>query len=350
MTDALKQEREAFEAWWDEDDDIPNDGPWNPDAPIQFAWSAWQARAALAAPQAGPVGEAVHAWRNLAHQFDAQRMAAMAHLQMMVADPAKHVNQARAFLAAAPQPAAPQAQQPYLYVYEYDSPFGLHREFYPREYNGMKPTRTVALYTAPQPAAPAQVGTVELLRNALEHAKNGLLWYQERYPEATDGSDDEAMEMIDTALAAAPQPAASQAWLATRLWNERETWMCPADIERLLAAPHPAPRPRSRAMLERDIEKHLVERVKQLGGEVRKVQWVGRRNAPDRLVMLPLAWDVDTPIVRSCWVELKNPDTIKTFPANAHERAQAREHERMRKMGQRVEVIGTIEQVERLLS
>ena len=51
MTDALKRELEEFEAWWNEDDDIPNDGPWNNDTPIQFAWAAWQARAALSAPQ-----------------------------------------------------------------------------------------------------------------------------------------------------------------------------------------------------------------------------------------------------------------------------------------------------------
>ena len=41
---------------------------------------------------------------------------------------------------------------PYLYVYEYDSPFGLNREFYPSGWNGQKPTRTVPLYTTPQPA------------------------------------------------------------------------------------------------------------------------------------------------------------------------------------------------------
>lgn len=104
-------------------------------------------------------------------------------------------------------------------------------------------------------------------------------------------------------------------------------------------------------MLERDIERHLVKRVKELGGEVRKVQWVGRVGAPDRLVMLPwlLANGHNNHIGETIWVELKNPKTIKTFPANAHERAQHREHERMRAMGQRVEVIGTIEQVEELL-
>ncbi len=99
------------------------------------------------------------------------------------------------------------------------------------------------------------------------------------------------------------------------------------------------------------IERHLVKRVRELGGEVRKVVWVGRRNAPDRLVMLPprlVINGVGVPL--SIWVELKNPETIKKFPADAHERAQAREHERIRAMGQRVEVIGTIEQVEELLA
>lgn len=117
---------------------------------------------------------------------------------------------------------------------------------------------------------------------------------------------------------------------------------------------------------ERDIERHLVKRVKALGGEVRKVQWVGRSGAPDRLVMLParhhkkwdgkltpgaICWAEDwTQPAMMAWVELKNPETILTFPANAHERAQHREHERMRAMGQTVLVLGTIEQVEELLS
>ena len=41
-------------------------------------------------------------------------------------------------------------QEPYCYLYEYDDVFGLHREFYPRNYNGRKPDRTVPLFTAPQ--------------------------------------------------------------------------------------------------------------------------------------------------------------------------------------------------------
>lgn len=100
-------------------------------------------------------------------------------------------------------------------------------------------------------------------------------------------------------------------------------------------------------MRESTIEAHLVKRVKELGGEVRKVQWVGRRGAPDRLVMLPAGvrkvpggrkeWDDQT-----IWVELKAPGE-KSRPE------QLREHERMRKMGQHVVVIDSIEGVEELL-
>lgn len=99
-------------------------------------------------------------------------------------------------------------------------------------------------------------------------------------------------------------------------------------------------------MRERDIEKYLVERVKALGGEVRKVQWIGRRGAPDRLVMLPIIEELTpTPriITHAIWVELKAPG--KT--AEPH---QLREHERMRLMGQRVEVIDSKECVDALLA
>ena len=97
-------------------------------------------------------------------------------------------------------------------------------------------------------------------------------------------------------------------------------------------------------MRERDIEKHLVQRVKALGGELRKVQWVGRRGAPDRLVMLPRQMTQKDIWQRSAiWVELKAPG-VKP------EAYQLREHERMRAMGQRVVVIDSIEGVEELLS
>lgn len=105
-------------------------------------------------------------------------------------------------------------------------------------------------------------------------------------------------------------------------------------------------------MRERDIEAYLVKRVKAMGGEVRKVKWIGRAKAPDRVVMLPspkrkCAWCV--PPERTIWVEVKHPDKVHLFPSNAHERAQHREHKRMRKMGQRVEVVGTFADVDRIL-
>lgn len=87
-------------------------------------------------------------------------------------------------------------------------------------------------------------------------------------------------------------------------------------------------------MRESQIEAHLVRRVRELGGEVRKLSWIGRRGAPDRLVMLP----------GGCiWVELKAPGA----KAKPH---QLREHQRMRAMGQIVLVIDSMESVEEWLT
>lgn len=106
----------------------------------------------------------------------------------------------------------------------------------------------------------------------------------------------------------------------------------------------------SRPLRERDIEAHLVKRVKELNGEVRKVAWTGRRGAPDRLVMLPAKRLMPTidcawcnPKGRAVWVELKAPG-IKppTY--------QLREHARMRAMGQDVRVIDSIHAIEELLA
>lgn len=107
-------------------------------------------------------------------------------------------------------------------------------------------------------------------------------------------------------------------------------------------------------MRESQIEAHLVQRVKELGGEVRKVKWIGRKSAPDRLVMLPGGEVVQRTTTyfkgtftmcrgpRSFWAEIKAPGKKPTA-------AQAREHERMRAMGQRVEVVDSIERVEEVL-
>jgi len=70
---------------------------------------------------------------------------------------------------------------------------------------------------APHPAEPvvnqslttadAATGCV---REALEAARNGLQWYRDSYPDAVDGSDDEADELIDRALAALAQPTVKE--------------------------------------------------------------------------------------------------------------------------------------------
>ena len=100
----------------------------------------------------------------------------------------------------------------------------------------------------------------------------------------------------------------------------------------------------NRPLRESDIEKYLVKRVKELGGECRKIQFIGRPGAPDRLVMLPYQMDKfeDDQPSSTIWVELKAPGK----KAEPH---QAREHERMRKMGQHVEVIDSFEGVDALL-
>lgn len=87
-------------------------------------------------------------------------------------------------------------------------------------------------------------------------------------------------------------------------------------------------------MRERDIEAHLVKRVREIGGEVRKVGWIGRVNAPDRLVMLPGR--------REVWVELKATGETPTAQ-------QIREHNRMRRFGLLVKVVDSIDGVEELI-
>ena len=94
-------------------------------------------------------------------------------------------------------------------------------------------------------------------------------------------------------------------------------------------------------MRERKVEEHLVKRVKALGGEVRKVGWIGRANAPDRLVLLPepLNGAANELWQQHPFVELKRP----TKGATA---AQAREHERLRAAGFVVLVLNSIEAID----
>lgn len=108
-------------------------------------------------------------------------------------------------------------------------------------------------------------------------------------------------------------------------------------------------------MKERDIERYLVAQVKARGGEVRKLVWPGRKYAPDRVAMLPVREGSKlmggTLIYpnEALWIELKAPGLKATFPSNAHERGQAREHEKMRKCGQVVLVIDSKEEIDKVL-
>lgn len=87
-------------------------------------------------------------------------------------------------------------------------------------------------------------------------------------------------------------------------------------------------------MKESEIENYLVIRVNQLGGEVRKLRWIGRNGAPDRIVMLN---------GKTTFVELKAPGARP----KPH---QMREHDRMRRMGQSVAVVDSIERVDEVLA
>jgi hypothetical protein len=87
-------------------------------------------------------------------------------------------------------------------------------------------------------------------------------------------------------------------------------------------------------MREIEVEDYLVEQAKAIGGEVRKLRWIGRNGAPDRVIMFE---------GKTIWVELKRPGTKR---ANPH---QIREHERMRRAGQTVVVIDSFEGVDKLI-
>lgn len=102
------------------------------------------------------------------------------------------------------------------------------------------------------------------------------------------------------------------------------------------------PRPKRESI----IEQYLVNRVKTMGGEIRKVAWIARSKAPDRLVMLPGS---DRLMGVSFYAEVKEEGGHLVFPKNDHEEAQDREHKRMRQCGLRVYVIGSIEQIDEIL-
>lgn len=87
---------------------------------------------------------------------------------------------------------------------------------------------------------------------------------------------------------------------------------------------------------EGKIQKYAKERFEAIGGLVRKMAFEGRRAATDLLVILPggIIW----------FVEVKKDENTKPYPH------QLREHERMRKRGANVFVVGSFKQVDDLIA
>lgn len=84
-------------------------------------------------------------------------------------------------------------------------------------------------------------------------------------------------------------------------------------------------------MIEAAVESYFKRRVKETGGEERKVVFPGRKGAPDRFC----GW----PNGRHAFVELKRPK-------GKAEQHQVREHQRLRAIGVQVEIIDTPERVD----
>jgi hypothetical protein len=72
-------------------------------------------------------------------------------------------------------------------------------------------------------------------------------------------------------------------------------------------------------MRESKIEHYFVAEVKKLRGEIRKIRWISRRGAPDRMVWIP------------GWLFPKMPEM--KAPGKKLEAHQKREHKKLKKMG-----------------
>jgi hypothetical protein len=96
-------------------------------------------------------------------------------------------------------------------------------------------------------------------------------------------------------------------------------------------------------MRERDIRKALKSRVEDYGGEIRAVSWLGRRHAPDVMVLFPGE-------TRVGWVMPKGHPFVETkAPGGVPTDGQSREHARMWAAGCTVLVISTVEQLDKWL-
>ena len=90
------------------------------------------------------------------------------------------------------------------------------------------------------------------------------------------------------------------------------------------------------------VEDYLRDRVKSLGGEIRKCRWIGRRGAADNLVWFPLRQGQTLP--RYAWVECKASGKAVDWRS-----LQGREILRMRAAGFVVYVVASREEVDEML-
>lgn len=88
-------------------------------------------------------------------------------------------------------------------------------------------------------------------------------------------------------------------------------------------------------ILERDVEAYLTRQAKQMGGRCDKFIPDQNNGMPDRILMLPGGVLI--------WVELKRCDTEDA------RKLQKMQHRKLRKLGQRVEVVHTKEAADALL-
>jgi len=85
--------------------------------------------------------------------------------------------------------------------------------------------------------------------------------------------------------------------------------------------------------LERDVEREFCRVIQLLGGEQRKLEWVGRRGAPDRIVLL------EGGVV--AFAELKRPKGGRVSPL------QQRELDMLNRLGFVAEVVQDFAAIQR---
>ncbi len=101
-----------------------------------------------------------------------------------------------------------------------------------------------------------------------------------------------------------------------------------------LPPPTPMKEP-SKKLLEKDVEAAVVRYAKSKGFWCKKFLSPNARAAPDRIFKLRG--------LNFFFIEFKRPGKAEKFPSDEHERAQLREHERIREAGGNVYVVDDIE-------